>query len=138
MAMPLANQVGGMVQNQMNTSGLNQSQKTCFECNSIIQTNSLFCSSCGLKQDTSSGTKEEISVPKIICNNCNKEFSTQYKFCPSCGDVYNPCPNCKTDLEANAKICHACEYVLPFMCSCGNQCQPDSKFCSNCGKNLKS
>lgn len=138
MAMPLANQVGGMVQNQMNTSGLNQSQKTCFGCNSIIQTNSLFCSSCGLKQDTSSSTKEEISVPKIICNNCNKEFSTQYKFCPSCGDVYNPCPNCKTDLEANATICHACEYVLPFMCSCGNQCQPDSKFCSNCGKNLKS
>jgi membrane protease subunit (stomatin/prohibitin family) len=138
MAMPLANQVGGMVQNQMNTSGLNVPTKLCTECNVVLQNNSLFCSSCGSKQVTTEVAKKEMTIPNVTCDKCQTKFSAQYKFCPSCGDVYNPCPNCKTDLEAKAKICHACEHVLPVICTCGNQCPPESKFCSNCGNNLKS
>lgn len=137
MAMPLANQVGGMVQNQMNTSGLSESQKPCIECSVLLQPNNVFCSTCGTKQEASVALQKEMTVPNVICDKCETEFSTQYKFCPSCGDLYNPCPNCKTDLESSATLCHACDYILPINCTCGNQCPPDSKFCSNCGKNLK-
>ena len=138
MAMPLANQVGGMIQNQMNTNGISESQKPCISCGVLLKTNNLFCFACGTKQETSITSKKETNIPNVICGKCETKFSIQYKFCPSCGDVYNPCPNCKTDLEANVTICHACEYVLPVICICGNQCTPDSKFCSNCGKNINS
>lgn len=138
MAMPLANQVGGMVQSQMSTSGLGKSQKSCIQCSALLQANSMFCSACGTKQEVSKALQKETIIPDVTCDKCKTKFSTQYKFCPSCGDVYNPCPNCKEDLEASATLCHACEYVLPLNCACGNLCPPDSKFCSNCGKNLKS
>lgn len=139
MAMPLANQVGGMVQNQMNTSGLTNSTQSCSNCNANIGMNTIFCSNCGTQQtqtDTSV-PDQDFSIPTATCDKCKTKFSSKYKFCPSCGDVYNPCPNCKEDLEASATICHACEYVLPVNCACGNQCPPDSKFCSNCGNKLK-
>lgn len=138
MAMPLANQVGGMIQNQMNTNGISESQKPCIGCGVLLKTNNLFCFACGTKQETSVTSQKKTDIPNVICSNCETKFSTQYKFCPSCGDVYNPCPNCKTDLEANITICYACEYVLPVICICGNQCTTDSKFCSNCGKNINS
>jgi membrane protease subunit (stomatin/prohibitin family) len=138
MAMPLANQVGGMVQNQMNIGGISEPQKPCIGCGVLLKSHNLFCFACGIKQEASVTSQNETNIANVICGKCETKFSTQYKFCPNCGDVYNPCPNCKTDLEANATICYACEFVLPVICACGNQCTPESKFCSNCGKNLNS
>lgn len=136
MAMPLANQVGGMVQNQMNTGNLSASTKPCSKCNTAMQSISLFCGNCGAEQANSSTLSEKITEKIVNCDKCAVDFSPKYKFCPNCGDSYNPCPKCKIDLDVDAIICNACEYVLPKVCDCGNQCPPESKFCSNCGKNI--
>jgi len=136
MAMPLANQVGGMVQNQMNTGNLSDPTKPCSKCNTALQPISLFCGNCGTAQTNSTTLPNQITEKTVNCDKCAVDFSPKYKFCPNCGDSYNPCPKCKIDLEVNATICNACEYVLPKVCECGNQCPPESKFCSNCGKSL--
>ena len=136
MAMPLANQVGGMVQNQMNTGNLSDPTKPCSKCNTALQPISLFCGNCGTAQTNSTTLPNQITEKTVNCDKCAVDFSPKYKFCPNCGDNYNPCPKCKIDLDVNATICNACEYVLPKVCECGNQCPPESKFCSNCGKNI--
>lgn len=137
MAMPLANQVGGLVQNQMNNGDLSVNNESCSNCGATINANSRFCPSCGEKKNKNALLGEETTQLIVICDKCKSDFSAQYKFCPNCGDSYNPCPNCKTDLEAEAKSCHACNFVLPIKCSCGNSCSPESKFCSNCGNKLE-
>jgi membrane protease subunit (stomatin/prohibitin family) len=136
MAMPLANQVGGMVQNQMNTAGTAISHRPCTKCQSSIQVKDLFCGSCGAAQNIETTTPDSIVERKVSCDKCAIDFSPKYKFCPNCGDSYNPCPKCEMDLDINATICNACEYVLPKICECGNEYSPESKFCSNCGKKL--
>ncbi len=136
MAMPLANQVGGMVQNQMNTSNTASTPRPCKKCQTPLQTKDLFCGACGMAQNINASKPDSTSEEKVSCDKCATDFSPRYKFCPNCGDGYNPCPKCNTDLGNNATICNACEYVLPKVCECGNQCPPESKFCSNCGKNL--
>ena len=136
MAMPLANQVGGMVQNQMNTGNLANPSKPCSKCNTALQSTSLFCGNCGTAQANSTTLPKQITEKTVNCDKCATGFSPKYKFCPNCGDGYNPCPKCDTDLDANTKICHACEYVLPNICECGNEYTAGTKFCSNCGKKL--
>ena len=135
MAMPLANQVGGMVQNQMNTSNTASTPRPCKKCQTPLQIKDLFCGTCGMAQNINASKPDSTSEEKVSCDKCATDFSPRYKFCPNCGDGYNPCPKCNTDLGNNATICNACEYVLPKVCECGNQCPPESKFCSNCGKN---
>ena len=136
MAMPLANQVGGMVQNQMNTANTASNLRLCTKCQIPLQQNDLFCGTCGTAQNIVKTKQDSTLEKKVNCHKCAIDFSSKYKFCPNCGDVYNPCPKCKIDLDVNATICNSCEYVLPKVCECGNQCLPDSKFCSNCGKSL--
>ena len=60
MAMPLANQVGGMVQNQMNTSGLTNSNQSSSDNNANTGMKTIFCSNCGHK----------CSVDSKFCSNC--------------------------------------------------------------------
>lgn len=135
MAMPLANQVGGMVQNQMNTGALSNNEKPCQKCNTSLKSNALFCGSCGTSQSEVAPAPVNVTA-NVSCDKCATSFSPKYKFCPNCGDTYNPCPNCKVDLHADDKKCHACEFILPITCECGNECSPDTKFCSNCGSKL--
>jgi membrane protease subunit (stomatin/prohibitin family) len=136
MAMPLANQVGGMVQNQMNTGDLANNTKPCQKCNTPLKVNDLFCGSCGTSQTIAQSSPIIVKANMVTCDKCTADFSTKYKFCPSCGDTYNPCPNCKADLKANDKKCNTCNFELPIFCDCGNECPPNTKFCSNCGKNM--
>lgn len=136
MAMPLANQVGGMVQNQMSTGNTLSSSRPCTNCQTPLQTKDLFCGSCGTAQNIVEPKSDSTVEKKVTCDKCTVDFSPRYKFCPNCGDSYNPCPKCETDLGVNATICNACEYVLPKVCECGNEFSVESKFCSNCGKKL--
>ncbi len=136
MAMPLANQVGGMVQNQMNTGNLANPTKPCNKCKTALQSTNLFCGNCGTAQVNSSTLPQQTIEKTVKCDQCATDFYAKYKFCPNCGDSYNPCPKCKTDLHVNATICNACEYILPKVCECGNEFSAESKFCSNCGKKL--
>ena len=136
MAMPLANQVGGMVQNQMSTGNTVSSSRPCTNCQTPLQTKDLFCGSCGTAQNIVEPKSDSTVEKKVTCDKCTVDFSPRYKFCPNCGDSYNPCPKCETDLGVNATICNACEYVLPKVCECGNEFSVESKFCSNCGKKL--
>ncbi|MGB1393240.1 MAG: SPFH domain-containing protein [Flavobacteriaceae bacterium] len=136
MAMPLANQVGGMVQNQMSTGNTVSSSRPCTNCQTPLQTKDLFCGSCGTAQNIVEPKSDSTVEKKVTCDKCTVDFSPRYKFCPNCGDSYNPCPKCETDLGVNATICNACEYVLPKVCECGNEFSIESKFCSNCGKKL--
>jgi len=136
MAMPLANQVGGMVQNQMSTGNTASSSRPCTNCQTPLQTKDLFCGSCGTAQNIVEPKSDSTVEKKVTCDKCTVDFSPRYKFCPNCGDSYNPCPKCETDLGVNATICNACEYVLPKVCECGNEFSIESKFCSNCGKKL--
>lgn len=136
MAMPLANQVGGMVQNQMSTGNTLSSSRPCTNCQTPLQTKDLFCGSCGTAQNIVEPKSDSTVEKKVTCDKCTVDFSPRYKFCPNCGDSYNPCPKCETDLGVNATICNACEYVLPKVCECGNEFSIESKFCSNCGKKL--
>lgn len=136
MAMPLANQVGGMVQNQMSTGNTLSSSRPCTNCQTPLQTKDLFCGSCGTAQNIVEPKSDSTVEKKVTCDKCTVDFSPRYKFCPNCGDSYNPCPKCETDLGVNATICNACEYVLPKVCECGNEFSIESNFCSNCGKKL--
>ena len=74
MAMPLANQVGGMVQNQMSTGNTVSSSRPCTNCQTPLQTKDLFCGSCGTAQNIVEPKSDSTVEKKVTCDKCTVDF----------------------------------------------------------------
>ena len=65
--------LGNMFANNMNQSQQTaKQQKTCPNCNAVLQGNPKFCPECG-------------SPMKLVCPDCGTEVKPNAKFCPECG-----------------------------------------------------
>ena len=78
----------------------------CPNCQSPVNANSKFCSSCG----------QSLTVRKCVCINCGAELSSGAQFCSECG----------TKQSKQEKTCS----------SCGTTVNEGCKFCPTCGKSL--
>ena len=73
----------------------------CKNCNSNLDENSNFCTSCGT----------EVKKETLACKNCNATLEENSNFCNSCGEkvvlkeLIPTCPECKTTYTIDIQYC---------------------------------
>lgn len=58
--------------------------RSCINCGADIQTDALFCPSCGAKNEVVVA-ESTVSAPGVICPNCGISLSADTVFCSGCG-----------------------------------------------------
>ncbi len=121
--------------NSINTNGI----KKCPKCNSNMNSNSRFCSTCGFDTiERPAGDELHNMQATVSCAECSTRFPKTAKFCPECGNAYRPCSNCGADLPESATDCPSCGTAKSKPCP---KCSaiiaiPNVKFCPECGNKL--
>lgn len=96
------NQMGGIAGN-INTKEI----KKCPVCNSEIDADKQFCSSCGY--DTHIKIEQKEISDNVICSKCGSAFSNKAKFCPECGEsLIKKCASCGNKIDGSPKFCPEC------------------------------
>lgn len=103
---------------------LHDVDEKCPTCQSVVEDDQLFCTSCGTNlQVDSSNTiiKDDLKPISLRCSECNSELLPGAKFCGSCGNnVENRTPS----YDPNKCV------------SCGEKVETDHKFCGSCGQKI--
>ena len=97
----------------------------CSKCGAEVNSNSLFCSSCGTMVETSQMKPKD--EKKTICPHCRNVVNSEVSFCTFCGGKITNDESKENELEQKMSISQkACP-------QCGQVIEEEAMFCENCG-----